>query len=59
MQQLLVIDYHTAESFQHFSMKKGDIFLADAGYGTAKNYAYAMEQQADVILRISLKHFCV
>lgn len=44
MQQLLVTDYHTAESFQHFSMKKGDIFLADAGYGTAKNYAYAMEQ---------------
>lgn len=59
MQQLLVTDYHTAESFQHFSMKKGDIFLADAGYGTAKNYAYAMEQQADVILRINPNHFCV
>lgn len=59
MQQLLVIDYHTAEHLEHFSMKKGDIFLADAGYGTARNYAYAMEQQADVILRVSLSNFCV
>lgn len=59
MQQLLVTDSHTAESLSHFSMKKGDIFLADAGYGTAKNYAYAMEQQADVMLRISPNHFCV
>lgn len=59
MQQLLVTDYHTAEHLEHFSMKKGDIFLADAGYGTARNYAYAMEQQADVILRVSPSNFCV
>lgn len=33
--------------------------LVDAGYGTARNYAYAMEQQADVILRVSPSNFCV
>lgn len=51
--QIQVSDHHTAESLQHFSMKPGDIFLADAGYGTAKNYAYATEKKADVILRMT------
>lgn len=51
--QIQVSDHHTAESLLHFSIKPGDIFLADAGYGTAKNYAYAREQKADVILRMT------
>ncbi len=33
--------------------------MADAGYGTAKNYIYAQEQQADVILRVTPKAFCL
>lgn len=48
-----VSDHHTTESLLHCSIKPGDIFLAGAGYGTAKNYAYAREQKADVILRIT------
>lgn len=59
MQQIKVTDHHTAESLSHFSMGKGDIVMADAGYGTAKNYIYAQEQQADVILRITPKTFCL
>lgn len=35
MKQVKVSDQHTAESLTHFSMKKGDLVLADAGYGTA------------------------
>ena len=56
IQQVRVTDYHTAESFCMFSFQKEDIVLADAGYGKARNYAYAMEQGCDVILRISPNH---
>ena len=59
MKQVKVSDQHTAESLAHFSMKKGDLVLADAGYGTAQNFIYAQEQGADVILRITPKNFCL
>lgn len=39
-----------------FSFQKEDLILADAGYGKAGNYTYAMEQGYDVILRISPNH---
>ena len=58
MKQVKVTDRHTAESLTHFSMKKGDLVMADAGYGTAQNFIYAQEQGADVILRITPKNFC-
>lgn len=59
MKQVKVSDQHTAESLTHFSMKKGDLVMADAGYGTAHNFIYAQEQGADVILRITPKNFCL
>lgn len=59
MKQVKVSDQHTAESLVHFSMEKGDLVMADAGYGTAQNYIYAQEQGADVILRITPGNFCV
>lgn len=59
MKQVKVSDLHTAESLAHFSMKKGDLIMADAGYGTAQNYIYAQGQGADVILRITPKCFCL
>lgn len=58
MKQVKVTDQHTAESLTHFSLKKGDLVMADAGYGTAQNYIYAQEQQADVIIRITPGRFC-
>ncbi len=33
--------------------------MADAGYGTAQNYIYAQDRQADVIVRITPKNFCL
>ncbi|KAI4447651.1 hypothetical protein C823_002170 [Eubacterium plexicaudatum ASF492] len=59
MKQVKVTDRHTAESLTHFSMKKGDLVMADAGYGTAQNFIYAQGQGADVILRITPKNFCL
>ena len=59
MYEVKVTDKHTAESLTHFSIKKDDLVMADAGYGTAHNYIYAQEQQADVILRITPKNFCL
>ena len=59
MYEIKVTDKHTAESLTHFSLKKDDLVIADAGYGTAHNYIYAQEKQADVILRITPKNFCL
>lgn len=59
MKQVKVSDQHTTESLVHFSMEKGDLVMADAGYGTAQNYIYAQEQGADVILRITPRNFCL
>ena len=59
MKQVKAPDQHTAESLAHFSMKKGDLVMVDAGYGTAQNFIYAQEQGADVILRITPKNFCL
>lgn len=59
MQQVKVTNKYTPESLTHFSLKKGDLVLADAGYGIAHNYIYAQEHQADVILRITPKCFCL
>ena len=59
MYEVKVTDKYTAESIMHFSAKKGDIVMADAGYGTAHNYIYAQEQKTDVVLRITPKYFCL
>ena len=39
-------------------MGKGDLILADTGYGTVKNYIHAQERGADAIIRITPKPFC-
>lgn len=57
MSQVKLTDNHTAESLKHYEMKKGDLFLADAGYGTAANFIFAKQKKADVILRVSPNHF--
>ena len=59
MKQVKVTDKHTAELLSHFEFKPGDLVMADAGYGTARNYIYAREQGAEAILRISLNNFCL
>lgn len=38
-------------------MANGNPVTTDAGYGTAQNYIYTQEQDADVTLRITQKNF--
>ncbi len=57
MSEVKITDHHTAESFNHYNFKKGDIVLADAGYASAKNYYEATSKGADVVIRISPNHF--
>lgn len=59
MKQVKVTDHHTAESLTHFTLEKGGLVMADAGYGTAQNLIYAQGLGADVILRITPKAFCL
>lgn len=59
MKQVKVSDKHTAESLSHFTFGQGDLVMADAGYGTAKNYIYAQDQGAEALLRITPKNFCL
>lgn len=40
MKQVKVSDKHTAESLTRFSMEKGDLIMADIGYGTAQIQVY-------------------
>ena len=56
VQQVQITDVHPAESFSLFSMKPGDLVLADAPYGTVNHYLTARKQQADVLLRFSPNH---
>ncbi len=55
--QVKVTDYHTCETRSVFVLTKQDIVIADAGYGTVKHYAFAVKQNADILFRISPKHF--
>ena len=59
MYEVKVTDKYTAESIMHFSAKKGDIVMADAGYGTAHNYIYAQEKQEDVIYALHPNSVCM
>ena len=59
MYKVKITDKHTTESLTHFSIKKDDLVMADAGYGTAHNYIYEQEQHTDVVLRITPKCFCL
>ena len=55
--QLKITDKHVAESFAHFSMKPGEIFMGDSAYGTVNNCAYTIKQGADFIVRINPQNF--
>jgi hypothetical protein len=59
MDEVVVSDRHTAESFEHFTVNKGDVFMADAGYGRTKLYNYAVSNGGNVIFRITPSNFNV
>ena len=56
MNEVLVTDLHTAESITLFDLTPKSINLADAGFGTGKNYAYVVSRQADALFRVTPSH---
>jgi hypothetical protein len=48
-----VTDNHEAESFKHFEIERGSIYIGDAGYGKANEYQYIISQGGEAILRIT------
>jgi len=53
MGQVLVTDQHTGEHLAHYTLRAGDVVVADNGYGYRGMVAVAVRQQADVVLRIT------
>ena len=59
MDEVVVTDQHSAERLAHFTLRPGDIAVADNGYGYRSSVATAIRQGADVVLRITPATFPV
>jgi hypothetical protein len=59
MDEVVVTDQHSAERLAHFTLRPGDIAVADNGYGYRTSVATAVRQGADVVLRITPATFPV
>lgn len=44
------------ESLTHFDIQAGDVIMADRGFAKRPSLRYAVQRQADVVLRASLSH---
>lgn len=53
MAEVRVTDQHGAEVLAPFSLRKGDVVVADRGYGYRKNIAAASRKGAQVLLRFA------
>ena len=53
MEEIAVTDHRTADSFQMFNIKPGEIYIADAGYGKGKYLEHIASFGADAILRVT------
>jgi hypothetical protein len=51
--QMHVTDRHVAERLEQFALRPGDLAVADNGYGYRRSVATAVQQHADVVLRIT------
>ena len=56
MDEVKITDKHTAESFAHYTIQKGHIYLADSGYGKAQLYDYIIKRGGDALLRLTPNH---
>jgi hypothetical protein len=51
--EVLVSDVHTGETLKHFTLRAGDVALADRGYAHAQGMEEAVKQGADIIVRLN------
>ena len=52
MSQVSVTDRHGGEHLERYPGQTGDILVADGGYGYRRSVAWAVAQQADLVVRI-------
>lgn len=50
--QIKVTDHHTAEALSHFQLKKGDLVMADAGYGTVDVFGFCKYKNRTGFVRV-------
>ena len=50
--QVQVTDRHGGERLDRYTWQAGDVIVADNGYGYRRSVALAVEQQADIVVRI-------
>ena len=50
--KVLVSDVHTGETLKHFTFAPGDIAVADRGYAQCQGMSAALQQGADLIVRL-------
>lgn len=55
--QMTLGDRHSGEYLEHYAFQPGDIGVADGAYGYRRSVAYAKQQGADVVLRITWQSF--
>jgi hypothetical protein len=52
MSQVQVTDRHGGERLDRYRWQAGDVMVADNGYGYRRSVAWAVQQQADVVVRM-------
>jgi hypothetical protein len=53
MEEIAVTDNHTAESVKSFTVKPGNLYMGDAGYGKGTNMELILEQGGYALFRIT------
>ena len=51
--EVLVSDVHTGETLKHFTLAPGDVAVADRGYAHCQGMSAAVQQGADLIVRLN------
>jgi hypothetical protein len=51
--EVLVSDVHTGETLKHFTLRPGDVAIADRGYAQCQGMSAAVAQGADLIVRLN------
>ena len=51
--EVLVSDVHTGETLKHFTFAPGDVAVADRGYAQCQGMSAALQQGADLIVRLN------
>jgi Transposase DDE domain len=57
LSEVVLGDRHSGEHLDHYTLRAGDIVVADSGYGYRRNLVTARKARADVVLRIRHRGF--